>query len=283
MSSYFSRAVGLTALVLSSMALQACVDEPSPMESAAEACEATPTGCEPVPEARVIAGVITVTNTGGGMEVGSLRWAVAQAMPDDTIRFDPSLAGQTITVEATVKADRPMVIEGPADKGVVISGGLQHRVFDLTHPGTTVIRNLTITQGKPNDFGPGGGIMSTGTLVLEHTTVHDNEADVGAGVYATNLTLRNSTISGNTSNFAPTKYPAVVGAGRHVYENSTITGNSPAGIGGINGLTLRNSIVADNGTLNCTYPSGIVFEGTNLSNDDTCGGPSVIIIADPKL
>lgn len=48
---------------------------------------------------------------------------------------------------------------------------------------------------------------------------------------------------------------------------------------------LRNSILANNAEKNCPARKDSVFirEGTNLSDDDSCGGPTVMVIADAKL
>ena len=47
-------------------------------------------------------------------------------------------------------------------------------------------------------------------------------------------------------------------------------------------MFLRNSVISNNALANCASYS-IVREGWNISDDDTCGAPFEIIIADPQL
>ena len=235
--------------------------------------------------------VITVATARDGSEVGSLRWAVAQATGGEVIGFDPRLAGCTITLDSTLFISSSVIIEGPADRGITISGGGRGRVIDVAvadfyQPATT-LRNLSVTGGKLEAEG-GAGIRASSPLVLEHTTVWGNEA-VGAPAILTFgrgvLTLVNSTVSGNTS--TGYLYPAISAGGNTTIHNSTIAYNSQGGIGfsEFAESVLRNSIVANNGgPLNdCINAHAVRHEGTNLSNDMSCGDSTVMLIADPQL
>src|SRR5215831_9402498 len=91
--------------------------------------------------------VITVTNTLGTTDPGSLRWAVAQATGGEIIHFDPSIAGKTIVVDAPVAITEAVTIEGPQDKGITIHGGNKVAVFKINTAGPTTLRNLTIAGG----------------------------------------------------------------------------------------------------------------------------------------
>jgi hypothetical protein len=65
---------------------------------------------------------VTVTNTSGNTEVGSLRWAANQiGSGGGVIHFAPSLDGAGIILNGTLSPDGPMYIDGPA-KGITISG-----------------------------------------------------------------------------------------------------------------------------------------------------------------
>src|SRR5687768_14281658 len=119
MLSFASRA-GRVPLALALAALAACADEPS-----------APTRSSPVGPNLNIGDVIIVTTTSGGTGVGSLRWAVAQATAGHVIRFAPELAGATIVVDSTMPVLFPITIEGPADKGVTISGGNATHIFEV--------------------------------------------------------------------------------------------------------------------------------------------------------
>ena len=231
--------------------------------------------------------VITVTNTRGTTDAGTLRWAVAQATGGEIIRFDPRIAGSTITLDSTLVISNYVTIEGPADKGITISAGGKGRVIDIAVmtlglPATKLL-NLSITGGNLAQ-GYGAGILASSPLVLEHSTVWGNQASGAAAIVGTNngqLTLINSTVSGNTGSAA-----AIVAGAPSTIANSTITNNSYSGIyvPYLSSVTLRNSIIANNGFGgNCSFDDNVTYFGTSLSNDLSCGDESYMIIADPKL
>ncbi|HEX6308281.1 MAG TPA: right-handed parallel beta-helix repeat-containing protein [Longimicrobiales bacterium] len=264
---------GLPALLIALGSLGACVDDaPGPVA--------------PIERAQVsgLSNVIMVTSTSGGTETGSLRWAVSQAAAGDVIRFDPSLTGATITLDQAAQSVEPITIEGPADEGIILSGGDQVRIFDLSHTGTTTLRNLTITKGRSPSNGSGGGIFSTGGLTLEHTTVTGNVSVAAGAMYVNDLTLINSTVSGNTSTSTDVDYPVIIGGGEYTFINSTVAKNSPAGSTTADVMVLRNSLFADNGPGgNCTGIRKITHEGTNIADDDTCGAAPLMVIDDAQL
>ena len=232
-------------------------------------------------------GEVTVTNKSGGTEVGSLRWAASQLAADGgTIRFDPSLAGDTITLGAELYLEAVMVIDGPADKGITLSGADQHRVI-LANEGL-VLKNVTVTKGNA-DYA--SGIYSGGLLHMEHSTVRDNRGP-GAAVFVdarTWITVVNSTISRNVVGTSGLRYANGATVQLH---NSTIAYNAPgAGLSmGTNAsetptrVFLNNSILSSNGSplLNCATTYGFQYEGTNISSDWSCGEVG-IVVADPLL
>ena len=236
--------------------------------------------------------VITVTNARGGMEAGSLRWAIAQATGGEIIRFDPRVAGSTITLDSTLVISNPVTIEGPADKGVTLSGGGRGRVIDLpvnnANSSPTTLRNLSITGGKlANDAG--AGVRAERPLVLAHVTLWGNEAAYGPALQVTNsaaLTLVNSTVSGNIA--TEPLNAAIWASGAVTVENSTIAYNPQGGIrfGGYpHEALLRNAIVAHNGmVLNCSNTDDMVrHDGMNLSTNLSCGESAAMLVADPRL
>lgn len=267
--------VGRWPLVLALATLAACADEPVGPKKLSM----------PTPNASSAASVALVTTKSGGKEVGSLRWAARQ--PGSTVRFDPSLAGDTIALDSTVYMDGAVAIEGPADKGITISGRGFQRV--LHAPFGATLRNVTITGGA-SEYG--SAIFAdwfAATLMLEHTTVRGNQGTF-AVIYGPSVRLVNSTVSGNTA------YWDAAGIAYHSLElhSSTVALNGPAaGIGGYTNLylpsppsaMLRNSIVASNGipVRNCKDTVGIYLGGPNISNDSSCGTSADMIIASPQL
>ncbi len=138
-------------------------------------------------EDRCLPSTLTVLNTNDD-GVDSLRADLAAAHSGDTINFDPSLAGRTITLTSGELAiSKTLDIEGPGAALLSIDGNKASRVFDISGSGTNVrIANLTIADGLATGttaVGPkgpvtlGGGILNTGANVtLANVTLADNQA-----------------------------------------------------------------------------------------------------------
>jgi len=158
-------------------------------------------------------------------------------------------------------------------KGVGAGGG-------IANSGTATINNSTLYGNTVNrEFGAGfgAGFYNAGTATIKSSTLWGNFATGwGGGIhnYAGNLTITNSTLSGNGT--------STIGRGGGIYNhanmainNSTISGNKAPSGGGIYNsastftVTLQNSIVANS-------PSGgdctgtMTSKGYNLSSDGTC-------------
>ncbi len=84
---------------------------------------------------------------------------------------------------------------GPAGPGGGSGGGIYNEL-DLTLLTCTVAGNSA--NGSPFDFG--GGIFDNGTfLFVRHSTVANNQADYGGGLYASSAQLDNTILSGNSA------------------------------------------------------------------------------------
>jgi len=226
---------------------------------------------------------ITVTTTSGGTETGSLRWAVAQTLGGEVIRFAPALAGATIVVDSSVAVRHPITIEGPADKGVTISGGKARHIFALPDSLASAVtfRNLALVNGEGSGSAGGGGILASSDVVLENVTLSNHNGMVYAAMFVIgNATLINTTISSNTS----ASYAAVYVAKKLTLVNSTIAGNNKGGVDVRGALVMRNSIIANNGaSANCQYVPVFERYGRNLTDDTSCGDSTVMMIAPAKL
>ena len=136
----------------------------------------------------------------------SLREAVAaanSAATNDTITFDSSLAGQTITLtlgsQLSTSNNGSLNIVGLGANQLTVSGNNSVRVFTIN--GKTTISGLTITGGNA-DFGGGIRVRGVnGNLTLTDSTVSGNSAtSVGGGILSTDsLLIKNSTVSGNSA------------------------------------------------------------------------------------
>jgi Right handed beta helix region len=271
----FASRAGRWPLALTVAVLGACAEEP-----------AGPTLSAPLRPNAAVGDVFLVTNTNDS-GIGSLRWSLGFTTGGEIIRFDPSIAGQTISLDSTLYLYKSVAIEGPAGAGITINGAGKERVFRAMYAsGLATLRNLTIT-GANSGEGAGGVFFGDGKLVIENSLIHDNKAGGAIAIVADTVTITNSTISGTTLNSPTTfDYPVVMG-NNVVVTNSTIAHNAWGGLGSpsTGRVTIRNSIIANNDGKNCVVAATatLVREGSNISDDDTCGGPTEILIADPKL
>lgn len=276
MRSFSTRAIS-PAVVLSVLVLGACSDRPATTEA--------PSGLRPH---LAVGDVLLVTNTTDN-NPGSLRLALRQATGGEIIRFDPTLAGATITLDSTLVVLKQVTIEGAADKGITIDGNRKGTVFDVREGATFV--NATITGGNASSTPDliAGGIIAKGPLVLDHSTVSGNEGSDG-GIRGDDVTLTNSTVALNVSS---TDGAALAHNfdGTLTLINSTVSRNAPgAGVSPFGSTSvntkviLRNSIISDNALTNCGLGTvGFVYEGRNISNNTSCGKADVMDIADPLV
>jgi len=158
--------------------------------------------------------------------------------------FDPPTAGGGIWNSGTLSVQMSTVSGNLAIK----AGGIYN-----SRGGTVNLTNSTVSRNyASNDYGMGdggGGIFNDGGLSIVNSTVSGNNAGytIGGGIYNTGATqILNSTISGNA---------AGDGAG--------IANRAPD-------TYLFDTIVAANNPDNCDS-AGVVSEGYNLTDDDTCG------------
>ena len=239
-----------------------------------------------------LAAPVVVTNTDDAGP-GSLRQTIIDAPDGATIQFDAAIAGKTIVLSTgSLNIDKTLTVEGPVPAGMTISGGLLTRVFWIQATGNAILRNLSIIDGR-DKFG--GGLWVEGTAILDHSLVANNEAREADGggillVFAAELGLINSTLSGNTS---PRQGGGIYSLGRISIRNSTIAANVAYDGGGIylekGSVSMRNSIMAGNTGLagvadNCSSNNVfIVFSGRNISTDETCGDEEAYLVTDPHL
>src|SRR5213592_4795469 len=94
------------------------------------------------------AATLTVINTNDS-GAGSLRQAISDSSSGDTISFDSSLNGQTITLASgELLIDKNLTITGPGAHSLAINGNAASRVFEITSGIDVTISGLTITNGN---------------------------------------------------------------------------------------------------------------------------------------
>ena len=111
--------------------------------------------------------LLSVVTSAGDSGPGTLRAAIAAAMPGDTITFAPALTGATIELTSGELAiTEPLTIQGPTSGQITIDAQFQSRVFHDTAPGDVTIDNLTIERGRTTTIG-GGIYAESGMLTLQ--------------------------------------------------------------------------------------------------------------------
>ena len=251
------------------------------------------------------AATITVTNLNDNGK-GSLRQAVTDAVPGDTITF--SLSGCPCVITLTtgeISISKNLTITGTGPSNLTISGNNASRVFSIAGATTLNLSQLKITGGSAgSDYGGAIYIDTNGTanisnsaisgnsanlggaiwnndgakLILSNSTVNNNSAtgNGGGGIYAngsgTDTTITNSTITGNSA--TGSDGGGITNGGTMNITNSTIANNT-AGGGIFNGststTTLRNTIVSNNTGGNCTGAGTVTNGGNNIDSGTSCG------------
>ena len=229
---------------------------------------------------------VTVTNNNDS-GVGSLRQAIANAIDGDTILFDSSLNGQTITLTSgELLITKSLTIDGPGANLLTISGDNAARVFNITS--TVTISGVTITDGTAD---AGGGIFSSGNVALTNSIVAGNTATSnGGGIVNSsgNVTLTGSIVSDNTAAAGG----AIFSSGSVALTDSSVVSNTATSNGGgiVNSsgnVTLTGSIVSDNTAAagGAIFSSGSVTltDSSVVSNTATSDGGGIFNIGEGSV
>jgi len=222
---------------------------------------------------RLVPSTLTVTNAAdslinGSFAPGSLRQEIAAAQSGDTITFDKSLKGQTITLNGSVGElyiAKNLDIEGLGAKNLAISGA-GSRLFEVAANVQVTLAGMTIENGDgqfssngvgwDSSDGQGGGILNFGALTVRGCTLSNNSASNGGGGIANEfggtLTISGSTVSHNFSYFQGGIVEfgggGIYNDGTMTLSGSSVTQNSGGGIfndySGV--LTILSSTVKSN-------------------------------------
>ncbi len=188
---------------------------------------------------------------------GSLRQAIIDALPGDTLQF--SVTGIITLTSGELLITKNLAITGPGAVDLAISGNNSSRIFEITPNVTASISDLTIRDGHAL-YGTdrnGGGIYNSGRLTLTACAISGNTAGspggAGGGICnAGTLGLAECMVSSNTA-----------GHGENGRDGYSIGGNAPepghwvlgvaGGPGGVGGgiysegtLTLTNCTLSGN-------------------------------------
>lgn len=171
---------------------------------------------------------IPVTNTNDS-GAGSLRAAIAAATAGDTIQFDPSLNGKTITLTSgeldITDAAKPLYIVGPGASQLTIkadtSSTFFQSVFHVASTATASISGLTITRGYNQGIYNAGNLSITNCVISNATGVSGYGIDFD-GHYGGTLTVTGCTMTNN--NYDGIFFDGT-GGGTLTVTSSTFSGN----------------------------------------------------------
>jgi hypothetical protein len=230
-----------------------------------------------------VASTLPVTSCADDGSAGTLRVVLASAADGDTVDLS-ALSCSTITLEqgAVTTAIDNVTIQGPGRDALTIDAAHLDRAIVLSGAGTLSIYDVTIANGYLFGDYNGGCVRSYGNLSLARTTV--TSCDIVAVGYAAgggaaaraNMSLLDSTVSGNsvssTSNYYGYLYGGGVNAvGMMTITSSTISGNTQQFLGDVTpysiaygaGVASRASttIAASTieGNTGSTYGGGVFF------------------------
>ena len=217
---------------------------------------------------------ISVTNTNDSGP-DSLRQAIADASPGDTITFSlPANSVITLTSNQLL-IDKELTIIGPgADQLTITRANSDTNIFVIFRISAYVtLSGVTITNGSSTGDGSGGGggivVVTFGNLTLSNSIVSGNTAGQrGGGILNLNggVEVINSTIAGNS---AGSSGGGIYNDGGLSVRNSTIAGNScPNGSGGglfnTAGADISNTTISGNGRSGAPSVGGGVFNSGAL-------------------
>jgi hypothetical protein len=246
------------------------------------------------------AATFTVTNLNDAGP-GSLRQAVLGANSNagaDLITFQAGLTGTITLTSGQLAVYASVDIEGPGADVITVSGNDASRVFYLyaDSAGEAVtIAGLTIAHGLADE---GGGIYDRGEgLTLDHvvltanaTTAKGDGGGLGLGGVVPAVTVRDSTITGNTAD--ENGGGVFAGEGDAIlFQRTLISGNQANRGGGAYfydpaSVTFEDSTIAGNSVLNNgggiylydTQGGGLAISGTTISGNTAVGSGGGIIV-----
>jgi uncharacterized repeat protein (TIGR01451 family)/CSLREA domain-containing protein len=192
----------------------------------------------------------------------TLREAMAAAASGDAIGFESGLQGDIkLTAGQLEISVKSLTIDGGGRIAVDAQGN--SRVLSVTAipflPPDVTLARITLKNGS-HIFGGGGLSLSSATVTLDSVTVSNNQANqIGGGILVVsndndaNVTIRNSTISGNIAG-ADVNHE---GGGVYIDQGSSVTlinstvdnneaGFSGGGIANLGDLTVTASTISGN-------------------------------------
>lgn len=190
----------------------------------------------------------------------TLREAIASASDTDTITFDPSLNGTTLTLSGQIAIDKDITIEG--GNQITLTTNFNDRVFSIDGAHTVTLNGLSMTAVKAPAFSDGGAlyIANGATVTINTSQIINASAENGGAIYVTNATL-----TMNASTITDSAAIGGIGDGGAIYaSNATV---------GLQNVTLADNFAEDDGF--AVYTFGSQFNLINTTVTENYGGAIV--------
>ncbi|MBS0657703.1 MAG: hypothetical protein JSR82_05575 [Verrucomicrobia bacterium] len=226
------------------------------------------------------AATFTVTNT-NDTGAGSLRQAVIDAnnaAGNDTIVFDASLDGLTITLtsQLVVNANATTLVDaGTLGRGIVLSGGGTTRLVQVAAGSNFQANRVRFTRGNAQDQASpnGGAIELFGQLGLTDCTFSENQALGNGGAVSSSGTASFNagacTFERNTAGDSGALY--LQGSGNSFITNCTFHANTGTGSGATGAISLLGTVMTMNhvtvaGNTGAGFGGGVYNSGSLALN-----------------
>jgi hypothetical protein len=236
-------------------------------------------------EDRTVPSTLTVLNTDDS-GAGSLRQAILDAAPGDTVAFAANVTG-TIALSDYLTVDKPLTITGPGRDRLTLSGRNVVRDIDVAPTaGNVTISGLTVANAS------GGRALSNEGWSYSSPTVTVTDCNFvgnldGAIVNTSQLMVSNCNFVGNSSFDQPGG--AIATVGKLTVNNCLFSGNSSKAGGAIfiwgteqvgdpSTTTVTNSTFSNNhawfwgGAISHDDYFGVLTVSNSTITDNTAGG-----------
>ena len=188
------------------------------------------------PSPHRVANALPVTSCADDNSAGTLRAVLAGAADGDTVDLSALTCGTITLTLGAVRTDVDNVtIQGPGRDLLTIDAAHLDRAIILGGAGTFSISDVSIVNGYlPGDYN-GGCVRSYGNLSLTRTAISGCEivavgyAAGGGAAARANMSIIDSTISGNTISASSNYYGYLYGGGVNAVGTMTITGSTISG------------------------------------------------------
>lgn len=211
----------------------------------------------------------------------TLRSAVQEANATDsprTIILDPgryTLSLRDAPEDAAASGDLDITgqisILGDEASSTIVDAALIDRVFEVRPDASLDLKRVTVTGGLSGTSSEGGGILSRGDLTVSNSTIAENNAGYGGGLY----------VADGTSSITAT----LIADNR----SSAWTGNSGIGGGGgiyagggtvlVNGSTIAENSAQGGGAGISVSGGALVLANSTISRNRASGDGAAVLVA----